>query len=158
MTLDATALPVKNILLDLEVLDKNQLLEYASALLEDSVPQGKSKILKSLIDRENMGSTALGRGVAVPHGRLKGVKNIISALIRTKNSVPYETPDNHPVKIVLALIVPKEATEAHLQTLANISQMFSNQKFRENLICLQSPISAQQMITNWKFNAETPNK
>ena len=158
MTLDATALPLKNILLDLEVLDKNQLLEYASALLEDSVPQGKSKILKSLIDRENMGSTALGRGVAVPHGRLKGVKNIISALIRTKNTVPYETPDNHPVKIVLALIVPEKATEAHLQTLANISHMFSNQKFRENLICLQSPISAQQMITNWKFNAETPNK
>ena len=83
--------------------------------------------------RERMGSTGLGHGVAVPHGRIKGLKNPIAAFVRLSEAIPFESPDGQPVDLLVFLLMPDNVMQQHLEILSEIAGMLSDDEFRESL-------------------------
>lgn len=109
---------------------KKKALEELSKLLAKGAPEvGSGDILNSLSAREKLGSTGLGHGVAIPHGRMAGVSESVGAFMRLKHPLDYEAHDGNGVDLVFGLLVPQQATEAHLKHLAAIAEMFSDEAF-----------------------------
>lgn len=109
---------------------KKKALEELSKLLVKGAPDVASgDILNSLSAREKLGSTGLGHGVAIPHGRMAGVSESVGAFMRLKQPLDYEAHDGNGVDLVFGLLVPQQATEAHLKHLAAIAEMFSDEAF-----------------------------
>lgn len=129
----ADLLSASNIALDVEVPTKARLFEAAGALFAASASLDGAMVAASLTAREKLGSTGLGQGVAIPHGRIKGLKVARGAFLRLKQPVPFDAPDGKPVAQVFVLLVPEQATDLHLQLLSELAQMFSDRDFRENL-------------------------
>lgn len=114
---------------------KKRLLEKISALLGEAIPGlDDREAFQSLIDRERLGSTGVGDGVALPHGRLKGLNRAVGACIILGEEMDYDAIDGKPIRIVFALLVPEEATEEHLQLLAQLARIFGEKKNREQLL------------------------
>jgi PTS system nitrogen regulatory IIA component len=128
--------------LDADATSKKRVLELASQLLagadESLSPRG---VFDRLIAREKLGSTGLGHGVAIPHGRLPGLDRTIGVFLRMQKGVDFDAPDKEPVDLVFALLVPEESTEEHLQVLANIARYFGSGRSRD---ALRVDISAQE--------------
>jgi len=99
--------------------------------------------------REDLGSTALGAGVAIPHGRVKGLKQPIAAFIKLKNPIEFAAPDNEPVSILIFLLVPEKATQQHLEILSSIAQLLSDPEARKNLSTEQDPQKVCQLLQQW---------
>ena len=133
MSLVAKLLPPANVLLDLQVSSKKRLFEQVGLLFENSLGVGRSLIFDALFARERMGSTGLGHGVAIPHGRIKGLKEAMGAFIRIKSPIPFEAPDGHPVNLIFVLLVPEKANDLHLQILGELAQLFSEREMRSAL-------------------------
>ncbi len=100
-------------------------------------------------DREKLGSTGLVYGVAIPHGRLKNLKDTLCAFVRTQAPVPFESPDGQPVRLVLAMVVPEHATEQHLELLSDLAQMFSDPGLRDQLLAAGDVDAAHRLLTQW---------
>ena len=114
---------------------KKRLLEKLAALFEDDVPEVDAHaVFQSLIERERLGSTGVGNGVALPHGRVKGLQKAIGAFAILSEPMDYESIDNQPVNLVFALLVPEEATEEHLQLLAQLAKLFGDEENRNHLL------------------------
>ena len=133
--------------LDEDATSKKRVLESASQLLaeagESLSPRG---VFDCLIAREKLGSTGLGHGVAIPHGRLAGLDKTIGAFLRTQKGVDFDAPDKEPVDLVFALLVPVESTEEHLQVLASIASYFSSGRSRDSLRVDISPEEACELL------------
>ena len=123
----------ENVVLDAEVTSKKRLFEQIGLLLENSHGIASSTVFDSLFAREKLGSTGLGQGIAIPHGRIKGLKEAVGAFLRLAQPLPFDAPDGRPVNLVFALLVPEQATEQHLQILSELAQRFSEREFREAL-------------------------
>lgn len=109
-----------------EVSSKKRAIELLSDMLSADLPLlAESEIFDALIARERLGSTGLGHGVAIPHGRLAGVNEACAALLKLDQGVDYDAPDQEPVDIFFALIVPAQSTDEHLRILATLARMFS---------------------------------
>jgi nitrogen PTS system EIIA component len=112
------------------VTSKKRALEEIAKLLAQGAPSvSHIDILNSLAGREKLGSTGLGHGVAIPHGRMAGISGSIGAFLRLKHAVDYETHDGQPVDLIFGLLVPQNATGEHLQHLAAIAEKFSDDGF-----------------------------
>src|SRR3954468_19658053 len=131
MSLVGKLLSPSHVLLDLQASSKKRLFEQAGLLFENHDGIGRSVVFESLFAREKLGSTGLGQGVAIPHGRIKGLKDALGAFIRVAQPVPFEAPDGAPVTLVFVLLVPEKATEKHLQILSELAQLFSDRALRE---------------------------
>ncbi len=129
----AELLPTANIALDLDVASKSRLFDAAGSLFAASAGLDADAVATSLTAREKLGSTGLGQGIAIPHGRIKGLKQARGAFVRLKQPVPFDAPDGKPVSQVFILLVPEQATDLHLQLLSELAQMFSEKGFREKL-------------------------
>jgi len=150
MNLIAKLLPPSNILLDLDVTSKKRMFEQAGLLFENNQGVGRSVVFDSLFARERLGSTGLGQGVAIPHGRIKGLKDAVGAFVRLASPVPFDAPDGNPVNLAFFLLVPEQATERHLQTLSELAQLFSDRGLRERLATEKDASSLHQTITAWQ--------
>ena len=107
---------------------KKRLLEYVSELLAGSSPElTQNEIFDALINREKLGSTGLGKGVAIPHGRMASLERPVCAFVKLATPVDFDATDGQPVDLVFALLVPENSTEEHLQVLSTIAEIFSNQ-------------------------------
>ncbi|WP_306602548.1 PTS sugar transporter subunit IIA [Azonexus sp.] len=135
MSTIAELLSKKDILLDLEVPSQIRLLQEVARHMEREHGMPQEWVYQSLLRREQLGSTALGGGVAIPHARIKYLERIQLAYLRLKQPIPYDAPDGKPVSDILVILVPKEATEEHLRILSEVTQMFSDPQFRQQL-CL----------------------
>lgn len=133
-------LSASQVLLDFDASSKKRVFEQASMLFENHLGLARSVVFDSLFAREKLGSTGLGQGIAIPHGRIKGLKQAAGAFLRLANPVPFDSPDGRPVNILFVLLVPEQATEEHLQILSELAQRFSERPFREKL--LAAPDSA----------------
>lgn len=91
------------------------------------------EVFDCLVAREKLGSTGLGNGVAIPHGRLKGGKKTIAAFMQLQHGIDYDAVDKAPVDLLFALLVPEDSTDEHLQTLSHLAEMFSNAETLEQL-------------------------
>ena len=149
MNLVSSLLPVNHVLLDIDVSSKKRLFEQIGLLFENSRQIPRSRVFDSLFDREKLGSTGLGYGVAIPHGRIKTLKEPVCAFVRTAAPIPFESPDGAPVSLVFAMLVPEHATEAHLGLLSELAQMFSDEGLRQALATTQDIQAAHRLITEW---------
>jgi len=150
MNLIAKLLPLTNVMLDLDVSSKKRVFEQVGLLFENQHHIARSLVFDSLFAREKLGSTGLGQGVAIPHGRIKGLKEAVGALVRMKQPIPFDAPDAQAVSLIFVLLVPDRATDAHLQILSELAQMFSDKAFRERLLGGGSAAELHQLITDWQ--------
>jgi len=110
-----------------DIHSKKRVLEKLSELLASACDQKSSAIFDKLIERERLGSTGLGQGIALPHGRLGSGENIIAAFIKLPEAIAFESADGQPVDLLFALLVPEAKNTEHLQTLATIAKFFQNE-------------------------------
>jgi PTS system nitrogen regulatory IIA component len=127
----ARLLSSDNVVADLDVSSKKRLFEQLGRLLENQQDLTSSQVFDALFSRERLGSTGLGFGVAIPHGRIKGLQQAVGAFVRLLTPVEFNAPDGRPVDLIFALLVPEVATEQHLQLLSELAQMFSEPAVRE---------------------------
>ena len=154
MNLITKLLPVQNVLLDLDVGSKKRVFEHAGLLFENNHNIARSQVFDSLFAREKLGSTGLGQGIAIPHGRIKGLRDAIGAMIRMREPIPFDAPDGLPVNLIFVLLVPERATDVHLQILSELAQMFSDKPFRTQLLSAPTADAMQRLIAEWQPNAE----
>jgi len=113
---------------------KKRVLERVGELLATAAPDLSSEeIFEQLLERERLGSTGLGHGVALPHARLKGIEQACGVLVRLASGVDYDAIDGQPVDLLFGLLVPHDATQEHLQLLAKLASLFSKESFRDQL-------------------------
>ena len=153
MNLIATLLPPANILLSLEASSKKRVFEQAGLLFENQQGIARSAIYDALFAREKLGSTGLGQGIAIPHGRIKGLKEAVGGFLRLATPVQFDAPDGKPVTLAFVLLVPEAATELHLQILSELAQMFSDPGFRERLAAAPDPATIHSLFMNWQSDA-----
>jgi nitrogen PTS system EIIA component len=123
-------LDIKGINLDLQASEKQDILKELVDVLADVKDIGDKKlILKALLERESLGSTGIGQGIAIPHGKTDKVKELISVLAISKKGVNFEALDGEPVYIFFLLVAPKDAAGPHLKALAQISRMLRDTYF-----------------------------
>lgn len=117
----------------MEASSKKRVFEHAGLVFENNQGIARSAVFDSLFSREKLGSTGLGRGIAIPHGRIKGLKEACGAFIRLTTPIPFDSPDGEPVSLLFVLLVPEQATEQHLQILSELAERFSDRSCREVL-------------------------
>jgi nitrogen PTS system EIIA component len=150
MTLVAKLLSPADVVLDLQVSSKKRLFEQAGLLFENRHGIAKSIVFDSLFARERLGSTGLGQGIAIPHGRIKGLKQAMGAFVRPQQPIPFDAPDGKPVEQVFVLLVPEHATEEHLELLSELAQMFGERSFREQVAMAADAAEVHQVFAAWQ--------
>ena len=150
MSLVANLLTPTHVLVDLQVSSKKRLFEQAGLLFENQDGIAKSVVFESLFARERLGSTGLGQGVAIPHGRIKGLAEAQGAFISLADPIAFDAPDGKPVAQVFVLLVPEQATEKHLQLLSELAQMFSDRSFRERLAAAPDAAAVHALFRDWR--------
>ena len=148
-----------NALTDLFTLDhialnnpaKNRVEAFAAAgdLFSKKSGLEAQAVVGFLNAREDLGSTALGAGVAIPHGRVKGLKHPIAAFVKLKDPIEFAAPDGEAVSILIFLLVPEKATQQHLEILSSIAQLLSDQDARQSLASETSPEKVCQLLQTW---------
>ncbi len=150
MSLISKILPLENVLLDSESASKKRVFERVGLLFENTHHIARSQVFDSLFAREKLGSTGLGQGVAIPHGRVKGLRDAAAAFVKMKNPIPFDAPDGLPVTFIFVLLVPERATDLHLQLLGELAQMFSDKSFRDQLEKTDDPAVIHKLFTDWQ--------
>jgi len=153
MNLIAKLLTVDNVVVDLDASSKKRVFEQAGLLFENHHSIARSAVYDALFAREKMGSTGLGLGIAIPHGRIKGLKQAQGAFLRLATPVQFDAPDGQPVSLVFVLLVPEAATEHHLQLLSELAQMFSDKVFREQLSAAPDEAAVHALFVQWQSNS-----
>jgi PTS system nitrogen regulatory IIA component len=150
MNLISPLLIASHVALEVPARDKKALFEHAGTLLENQSGLTRQQVVDSLMTRERMGSTGLGQGIAIPHGRVKGLREAIGAFIRLASPVAFDAPDERPVSLVFVLLVPERATDLHLQILSNLAEMFSDRDLRAQLASATDALAVQRLISGWQ--------
>lgn len=146
----ATILPVAQVLVHIDATSKKRAFEEAGLLFENLHGLSRSLVTDSLFSRERLGSTGLGHGVAIPHGRIKGLKAPMAAVLQLADPIGFDAPDEQPVKLLIFLLVPEAATQKHLEILSEIAEMLSDAGLREKLASSASETELHGLIANWQ--------
>ncbi|NQW81965.1 MAG: PTS sugar transporter subunit IIA [Polaromonas sp.] len=142
-------LPPAQILVGLEATSKKRAFEEAGLLFENLHGLNRALVTDSLFARERLGSTGLGHGVAIPHGRIKGLKSPLAAAFQLAAPIGFDAPDEQAVRLLIFLLVPEAATQKHLEILSEIAEMLSDSGLREQLKLSSQTTDMHQLIANW---------
>ena len=153
MNLIAKLLPLSNIVVGLDAGSKKRIFEHGGLLFENNHGIARSEVFECLFAREKLGSTGLGHGVAIPHGRIRGLREARGAFFRLSQPVAFEAPDGKPVSLLFVLLVPEQATEHHLQLLSELAQIFSDKPFRDALMEAPDAAAIHALFSDWNANA-----
>ncbi|MDG4596140.1 MAG: PTS sugar transporter subunit IIA [Candidatus Contendobacter sp.] len=144
----------ERILCDSEVTSKKRVIEVLSELLAKGQANLTARpIFDSLIGRERLGSTGLGHGVALPHGRFVHSQRAIGAFVKLKQGVDFDAIDRQPVDLVFGLLVPDHYTDEHLKILAHLAEMFSDRMFCRRLRETVADQALFEQFRDWKPTA-----
>jgi nitrogen PTS system EIIA component len=146
----AAILPLSNVLVNIDASSKKRVFEQAGLLFENQHQVARSIVTENLFARERLGSTGLGHGVAIPHGRIKGLKNPLAAVLRLATPIGFDAPDEAPVSLLIFLLVPEAATQRHLEILSEIAEMLSDRSFRDRLMSEPSAAELHRLIGSWE--------
>lgn len=146
----AAILPAGNVQVDVEATSKKRVFEQAGLLFENRHSIARATVSDNLFARERLGSTGLGHGVAIPHGRIKGLKNPLAGVLRVQQAIPFDAPDDGPVSLLIFLLVPEAATQRHLEILSEIAEMLSDRPLRERLKTEPDAATVHQLIADWE--------
>ena len=142
-------LPVEQVLVDVDATSKKRAFEEAGLLFENLHGLSRALVTDSLFARERLGSTGLGHSVAIPHGRIKGLKAPMAAVFQLAQAIGFDAPDEQAVKLLIFLLVPEAATQKHLEILSEIAELLSNTSTRENMLNSTSAVSLHHLIDKW---------
>jgi PTS system nitrogen regulatory IIA component len=146
----AAILPASNVLVDVDATSKKRVFEQAGLLFENLHAIARATVTDNLFARERLGSTGLGHGVAIPHGRIKGLKNPLAAVIRMQQPIGFDAPDDEPVSLLIFLLVPEAATQRHLEILSEIAELLSDRALRDKLKTEPEAAKLHELIANWE--------
>ena len=146
----AAILPAGDVLVDVDATSKKRVFEHAGLLFENQHAIARATVTDNLFARERLGSTGLGHGVAIPHGRIKGLKNPLAAVLRVKEPIAFDAPDDEPVALLIFLLVPEAATQRHLEILSEIAEMLSDRDLRERLKTESDAAAVHRLIAAWE--------
>ncbi len=133
-----------------EATSKKRAFEEAGLLFESLHGLSRALITDSLFARERLGSTGLGHGVAIPHGRIKGLKSPMAALFQLEQPIGFDSPDEQPVSLLIFLLVPEAATQKHLEILSEIAELLSDGPLRERIKACQDASELHGLIADWQ--------
>ena len=148
MSLISRILPASNVVLDLPATSKKRVFEHAALLFENHHGLARMTVFDSLFARERLGSTALGHQVAVPHGRIKDLREPCAAFLRLTEPVRFDTTDGRSANLLFILLVPETATQTHLELLAEIARLMSDADVRHALATETDPAAVHRLLTN----------
>ena len=143
-------LPLAQVLVTVEATSKKRAFEEAGLLFENQHGLSRSLIAESLFARERLGSTGLGHGVAIPHGRIKGLKAPMAAVFQLQTPIGFDAPDEQAVALLIFLLVPEAATQKHLEILSEIAELLSDAALREKLKTTADAALLHQLLSSWQ--------
>lgn len=129
--------------------NRSEAFSLAGSLFSQRLNLSADLIISFLNAREDLGSTALGAGVAIPHGRVKGLKDPVAALVRLNTPIDFAAPDGLPVSVLIFLLVPEKATQQHLEILSLIAQLLSDSDLRSKISAENDPEKVCQLLQEW---------
>jgi nitrogen PTS system EIIA component len=138
------------VMVDVEATSKKRAFEEVGLLFENQHSLNRALITDSLFARERLGSTGLGHGVAIPHGRIKGLKSPMAAIMRLAVPIGFDAPDEKPVALLIFLLVPEAATQKHLEILSEIAEMLSDIALRDKLTSSRDAAELHGLIASWQ--------
>ncbi|CAG0907584.1 unnamed protein product [Cyprideis torosa] len=145
-------LPLSRVSSDLDVSSKKRALQSLSQLLADNATGlDEGDIFDSFLARERLGTTGLGKGVAIPHGRMASAKEAYAAVLKLDKGVEYDAPDDAPVDLLIGLVVPEDSTDEHLQILAGFAEILGNQRSLDQLRNASDLETLYKTISNSKL-------
>ncbi len=142
-------LPPAQVLVGVDAASKKRAFEDAGLLFENLHGLNRALVTDSLFARERLGSTGLGHGVAIPHGRIKGLKAPMAAVFQLATPIGFDAPDEQAVGLLIFLLVPEAATQKHLEILSEIAEMLSDSHLRERLKLSPDAAALHQLIASW---------
>ncbi|MGD8559332.1 MAG: PTS IIA-like nitrogen regulatory protein PtsN [Gammaproteobacteria bacterium] len=137
------------VICDLDATSKKRALEQLSDMLANNAVTPQD-VVDSLIARERLGSTGIGYGVAIPHGRIKNTDHAIAAFVQLHEAIDFDAADNQAVDLLFALLVPEESTSEHLELLSELAEMFSDKGFRDQLRATKDREAIYNLLSSWK--------
>ena len=143
-------LPPAQVMVGVEATSKKRAFEEAGLLFENQQGLNRAMITDSLFARERLGSTGLGHGVAIPHGRIKGLKAPMAAVFQLHTPIGFDAPDEQAVALLIFLLVPEAATQKHLEILSEIAELLSDAVLREKLKTATEAPALHQLIATWQ--------
>ncbi len=146
----ASILPPAQVRVSVDATSKKRAFEEAGLLFESLHGLSRALITDSLFARERLGSTGLGHGVAIPHGRIKGLKAPMAAVFQLAQPIGFDAPDEMPVGLLIFLLVPEAATQKHLEILSEIAELLSDSVLREKLKACDDATVLHGMIAGWQ--------
>ena len=152
----ASILPEAQVLVGVEATSKKRAFEEAGLLFESLHGLSRALITDSLFARERLGSTGLGHGVAIPHGRIKGLKAPMAAVLQLAQPIGFDAPDEQPVGLLIFLLVPEAATQKHLEILSEIAELLSDSGLRERIKAAGSVPELHGLIAQWQSAQVAP--
>jgi PTS system nitrogen regulatory IIA component len=151
----ASILPPTQVLAQVEVTSKKRAFEEAGLLFENLHGLSRALVTDSLFSRERLGSTGLGHGVAIPHGRIKGLRAPMAAVFQLASPIGFDAPDDQVVGLLIFLLVPEAATQKHLEILSEIAELLSDADLREKLITSTDASQLHTLIACWQSAQST---
>ena len=133
---------------DQSLLSKKRVFERAAEAMGGSLNLSSETIYRALLAREKLGSTAIGEGIAIPHCRINDCAVAAGCLVTLQEPIDFGSADGQDVDIIFVLLVPEEATEAHLKLLAALARSFSNAEVRERVRQTQDPEALKQLLVS----------
>jgi nitrogen PTS system EIIA component len=149
----AAILPAPQVLARVDATSKKRAFEEAGLLFESQHGLNRALVTDSLFARERLGSTGLGHGVAIPHGRIKGLKMPLAAVFQLTQPIGFDAPDEQAVSLLIFLLVPEAATQKHLEILSEIAEMLSDSALRESLKTAPDAASLHGLLHSWRSAA-----
>lgn len=151
----ASILSPSQVLAQVDVTSKKRAFEEAGLLFENLHGLSRALVTDSLFSRERLGSTGLGHGVAIPHGRIKGLKSPMAAVLQLSSPIGFDAPDEQAVSLLIFLLVPEAATQKHLEILSEIAELLSDAPLREQLTVCTDSQQLYTLIAGWKSTLAT---
>lgn len=146
----ASILPPTQVRVRVDATSKKRAFEEAGLLFESLHGLSRALVTDSLFSRERLGSTGLGHGVAIPHGRIKGLKAPMAAVFQMENPIGFDAPDEQAVKLLIFLLVPEAATQKHLEILSEIAELLSDADLREKMTRCTDAAQLHDLISQWQ--------
>ncbi len=149
MNLVAPLIDSESVIVHHSFTSKREFFEHVAARAEQRLGLKAAVVFNNLLERERLGSTALGQGVAVPHGRIKGLSGATGVFYRLQPPLDFGAPDAQPVNLCFVLLVPADANEHHLQILGELAQMFGDAGLRRSLLDAPGAAEIHRIIATW---------
>ena len=146
----ASILPPAQVLVRVDATSKKRAFEEAGLLFENLHGLSRALVTDSLFSRERLGSTGLGHGVAIPHGRIKGLKSPMAAVFQLSAAIGFDAPDDEAVRLLIFLLVPEAATQKQLEILSEIAELLSDAPLRDKLSASSDALELHTLISRWQ--------